>query len=72
MFCISLWSMRIIIVFLLFSHGERMLNEANSASIAKKISVPGDYGKIQDAIDQGVADFSKEWTLIKLAPGVYK
>ena len=49
-----------------------MLTEANAAPIAKKISIPGEYGKIQDAIDQGVANFSNQWTLIKLAPGVYK
>nr|CAN61914.1 hypothetical protein VITISV_018942 [Vitis vinifera] len=64
-------SIRIILVFLLFSCGDWMLTEADPASIAKQISIPGDYGKIQDAIDQGVPSFSNQWTLIKLASGVY-
>ncbi|KAJ9681739.1 hypothetical protein PVL29_017899 [Vitis rotundifolia] len=62
-------SIRIILVFLLFSYGDWMFTEADPASIAKQISIPGDYGTIQDAIDQGVPSFSNQWTLIKLAPG---
>eukprot|EP00261_Vitis_vinifera_P040611 XP_019081854.1 PREDICTED: pectinesterase/pectinesterase inhibitor U1-like [Vitis vinifera] len=53
-------------------YGDWILStEAAPASIAKQISVPGDYQKISDAVHDGVPTGNNEWILIKVAPGVY-
>ena len=62
----------VLIVLLVFSYGDWILStEAAPASIAKQISVPGDYQKISDAVHDGVPTGNNEWILIKVAPGVY-
>ena len=66
-------SIVLFVIFLLFRYGDWILStEAGPASIAKQISVPGDFKSISDAIANGVPSGNKEWILIKVAPGLYK